>query len=321
LNLVQRMLRDLDLNLLPIAVALYEERSVTRAAKRLGISQPSLSKALARLRLTIGDQLFVKTSHGMEPTTRAQSLLVPARAMLSRLEQDALIQAGFDPATTEATFTLAFSEVGELFFLPNLIKRLRVVSPRARIVPVSPPVDEISYGLEHGDIDLAIGYYPDLKRSNFFRQRLFVSKVACLLRADHPIQSDHLTLKEYVSLGHVAVRSAGRSNTIFHQVLDGEKHRQKVVIVTSHYLSLPKIVETTDLVATMVRALAVYFAAGNPNLKVVTPPLAGPQLEVQQFWHRKFHDEPKNKWVRGVVKEVLAEEREDWFAEPVRDRG
>jgi DNA-binding transcriptional LysR family regulator len=310
------MLRDLDLNLLPIAVALYEERSVTRAAKRLGISQPSLSKALARLRTTIGDQLFVNTSHGMQPTIRAQSLLVPARAMLTRLEQDALIQTGFDPATTETTFTLAFSEVGELFFLPNLIKRLRVVSPRARIVPVSPAVDEISPGLEHGDIDLAIGYYPDLRRNSFFRQRLFVAHVGCLLRADHPIPGDHLSMKQYVSLGHVVVRSAGRSNTIFHQVLNGKKHRQKVVIVTSHYLSLPKIVETTDLVATMVWSLAHYFAAGNPKLKVVTPPLTGPQLDVQQFWHRKFHDEPKNKWLRSIVREVLSEEREDWFAEP-----
>ena len=296
--------RKFDLNLLPIIVALYDERSVTLAAKRLGMSQPAVSKALARGRDALGDQLFIKTSLGMEPTTRAASMIAPMRNMLSSVRRDVLSGATFDPSSTETTFTLALSEVGELLALPHMIRNLQIVAPRASVNPVFPAPDELIDGLENGKIDLAIGVYPELRKNNFFRQRLLLSYAACLLRADHPIRSNRLSLKRYLALKHVAVRS-GHSQQMVQKALGRGDLRRHVAIVTSHYLIIPEIVKNTDLVATILRALANYFASTHSKLKVVEAPREIPPVEIQQFWHRKYNDDPRSKWLRGLVKSII----------------
>lgn len=298
------MTPSFDLNLLPIAVALYEERSATLAARRLGMSQSAVSKALARLRTALGDQLFIKTARGMEPTARATSLVGPARDVLERVQWNVLSGNTFDPAVTDTTFTCAFSEVSELLFLPKLMKRLRTLAPHASIISLLPSVEELQDALESGEIDLAIGIYPEIRKHNFFQQRLLVSDVACLLRANHPIRGDRLSVHQYLDLDHVVVR-AGHTSRIVEQVFRTEKLRRNIALVISHYLSLPEIITHTDLVASVARPLADYFSRTNTNVKVVTAPPEIPQLELQQLWHRKFHDDPKNKWLRGIVKELF----------------
>jgi DNA-binding transcriptional LysR family regulator len=303
----------LDLNLLPIAIALYEERGVSRTATRLGMSQPAVSAALARLRKAFDDPLFVRTAHGMEPTPRAQALIAPARDVLSRVERDVLSGLAFDPATANTTFTFALSDVGEMVFLPRILERLQSLAPLASVRSVAFPPSELRDGLETGEIDLAVGYFPDVETTNFFQQRLFNHHFCCLLRADHPIQSKRLSVKQFLALKHVAVHAAGRSQEIFERFLVRNRIRPQVVLVTPHFMSLPAIIGKSNLCATVPHAIGMFFSGSWTNIKTVLPPFPdAPRIVLKQHWHRKAHHDPRNQWLRRLVSELFNQESDEW---------
>jgi DNA-binding transcriptional LysR family regulator len=307
------MNQRLDLNLLPIAVALYEERGVSKAANRLGMSQPAVSAALAKLRKAFDDPLFIRTARGMEPTSRAQALIAPARDVLSRVERDMLSGLAFDPASAKVTFTFALSDVGEMVFLPNILERLQRVAPLASVRSVSPPPSELRDGLDSGAIDLAVGYFPDLETSNFFRQRLFTHHFCCLLRADHPIGGKRLSLKQFLGLKHVVVHSAGRSQELFERFLARNRIHPNVVLLTPHFMSLPMIIGKSDLVATVPHAIGMYYSGPASNIKTVLPPFPDmPRIVLKQHWHRKAHHDPRNQWLRKLVSELFNQESDEW---------
>jgi DNA-binding transcriptional LysR family regulator len=291
----------LDLNLLPIAVALYDRRSVSQAAQALGMSQPAVSAALGRLRAHFGDPLFVRTARGMEPTPRAISLVAPARGVLARIEAEVLSDVAFEPTATTRTFTFALSDVGEMVFLPRILDSLRRQAPNASVRSVTLPVAEVERGLESGDIDLAIGYFPDLRKQNYFQQRLFTDTFACLLRADHPIRGNRLSLKQFLGLGHAVAHAEGRSQEVFERFLARKGIRRKVVLTTPHYMSIPVIVAQSDLAVTVPQPLAMYFSRLTANLKIVTLSLAIPRIDLKSHWHRKYQNDAANRWLRGLV--------------------
>jgi DNA-binding transcriptional LysR family regulator len=303
----------LDLNLLPIAVALYDERSVSRTARRLGMSQPAVSAALARLRKAFGDPLFIRSGRGMQPTPRAQSLIAPTREVLGRVDREVLAALSFDPAAAKTTFTLALSDVGEMVFLPRILQGLQRLAPHATVRSVSPPPPELRGGLEAGEIDLAIGYFPDLETTNFFRQRLFSHHFCCLIRADHPLAAKRLSIRQFIALKHVAVRAAGRSQELFHRFLAAKKIHPTVVLVTPHFMSLPAIVGKSDLIATVPHAIGMYFSGCGTNVKAVLPPFPdAPRIELKQHWHRKAHHDGRNQWLRKLVSQLFTQESDEW---------
>ncbi len=303
----------LDLNLLPIAVALYEERNVSRTATRLGMSQPAVSAALARLRKAFDDPLFIRTARGMEPTPRAQALIAPARDVLSRVERDVLSGLAFDPATANVTFTFALSDVGEMVFLPRILACLRSLAPLASVRSVTPPPSGLREGLETGEIDIAVGYFPDLEKSNFFQQRLFTHHFCCLLRVDHPVASKRLSLKQYLGLKHVVVHAAGRGQEIFERFLVRNKIHPDVVLVTPHFMSLPAIIGKSDFVATVPHAIGMYFSGAWTNIRTALPPFPdAPHIVLKQHWHRKVHHDPRNQWLRKLVSELFNHNSDEW---------
>lgn len=305
-------MKDFDLNLLRVVVALYDAGSVGRAAQVLGMSQPALSAALARLRKAFGEPLFVRTARGMSPTARAHALAASARAVLARVATDVLSEASFDPTTTAATFTLAMSDVGEMVFLPKLLESLQRLAPGAAVRSVSLPPARLEQALESGKADLAIGYFPDLKSSAFFQQRLFTHRFVCLLRADHPIRGHRLTLDQFLSLGHAVVRAEGRSQEIFENYLSRKKIARRIVLLTPHFMSIPTIIGKTDLVVTLPHAIGLYFSQAGANIKVMEPPLPIPRIELRQHWHRNAHHEPKNKWLRRLVADIFSDASDEW---------
>lgn len=312
------MNKRLDLNLLPIAVVLYEERGVGKAATRLGMSQPAVSSALARLRNAFDDPLFVRTAHGMEPTPRAHALIAPARDVLARVERDVLAGMAFNPATANATFSFALSDVGEMVFLPRILERLQNLAPLASVRSVSLPPSQLREGLEKGEIDLAVGYFPDLEKSNFFHQRLFTHHFCCLMRADHPVTSRRLSLKQFLDLRHVAVHAEGRSQELFERFLAREKLHPRVVLVTPHFMSLPMIIAKSDLVATVPHAIGMFFSRSSANIKTVLPPFLDlPRIVVKQHWHRKAHHDSRNQWLRKVISELFNQESDEWKSKEV----
>ena len=305
--------KRLDLNLLPIAVALYEERGVGKAAIRLGISQPAVSAALARLRVALEDPLFVRTSRGMEPTPRMDEVIATATDIVRRVERDVIRPRTFVPDRYDGTFSLALSDVGEMVFLPRILNQVRISSPLAALRSVSLPPEELRQHLEAGAIDLAVGYFPDLEKTNFFQQRLFTHHFSCLLRADHPIAGNRLSLKQFLSLDHVSVRAEGRSQELFERFLASKKIRRRVVLYTPHFMSLPMIIAKSDLVATVPHAIGMYYSTSLGNIRTVAPPpLDLPRIVLKQHWHRRSHHDPRSQWLRQMISGLFSQESDEW---------
>ena len=297
---------ELDLNLLPVVLAIAEERSVSRAALRLGWSQPKGSIALNKLRAALGDQLFVRGSHGMSPTPRAVALLGPTRDILTRVKADVLASARFDPASTTRRFTFALSDIGEMTFLPKLLAYLQTHAPYATVRSVTLPPEEIAAGLESGEIDLAIGYFPDLKARNFFQQRLFTHSFISLLNAKHRIKGERISMEDFLRFGHAVIRAEGRSQEIFEQLLAKHKIERRVVLSTPHFMSIPFIIASTDLLVTVPHAVGASFAQV-ANIRLIQPPLEIPQFDLKQHWHRKFHKDEPNVWIRSIISTLFAD--------------
>jgi len=303
----------LDLNLLPVVVALAEHRSVSAAARHLGMSQPAVSSALARLRMSLGDPLFVRTARGMEATPRAMTILAPARAALGIVDHEILASQGFDPSTSGRKITLALSDIGEMVFLPKILARLQAEAPGMTVRSVTLPVSQLERGLELGEIDLAIGYFPDLKGNNFFQQRLFSHGFVCLLRTGHPIKTHKLTARQFMSLGHAVVNAEGRSQEVFERFLQKQGIRRRVVLNTPHFMSLPSIISASDLVATVPLAIGVWFSS-TARVRMAKPPYPVPKFDLKQHWHRRVNNDAQSRWLRELVYSLFNEDADEWKA-------
>jgi DNA-binding transcriptional LysR family regulator len=299
------MTMDLDLNLLRVLAAIEEKRSVSAAAVKLQRSQPSVSAALARLREFFGDPLFVRSGNTMQPTPRVSEIMAPVREVLSRIGQEIVAAPVFDPATTQQPVVLALSDVGEVVFLPRLLQELRRVAPRATLRSVSLPAEEVARGLEAGDVDLALGYFPDLTQHNFFQQTLFSDTFTCLLRADHPVKSPRLTLRQFLQLEHAVVRAESRTEEVIERFLVRQRIQRRVRLTTPHFASIPPIIERSDLVVTVPEPLARYFSSVSAGLRIARPPFDAPRIDLRQFWHRKFHHDARSRWLRVLMCELF----------------
>jgi len=302
----------LDLNLLPIAFALYDELSVSRAAQKLSMSQPAVSRALHKLRTIFNDQLFIRAPTGVTPTPRAHTLVRVTRPLVERLREDLLTEERFNPALSTRTVSIALSDVGEMVFLPKLLERLRARAPQCTIRSVSMPPGQLVHGFEKGEIDLAVGYFPDLTKHNFLQQRLFTHHFACLMRAGHPRRAKRLSLEDFLAMEHAVVHAEGRSQEIFERFLERKRIRRKVVLLTPHFLSIPIIIAGSDLVATVPHALAIYFARMSRDLAFAMPPFDVAGFDVKQHWHRKFHAGPRTRWLREQVANLFNHENDEW---------
>jgi DNA-binding transcriptional LysR family regulator len=296
---------ELDLNLLRVLVTLDEQRSVSRAALKLGRSQPAISAALSRLRKFFDDRLFLRAGNLMQPTARAAGIVSSARAVLERIESEIVAPPVFDPAVSDRPVRLALSDVGEVVFLPAVLQRLRTLSPKATVCSVSLPAQEVPHELERGGIDLAIGYFPDLLKSNCFQQVLFTDGFAGLIRADHPISASRLTLKQFLQLEHAVVRVESRTEEVIERFLAKHKIQRRVVLTTPHFASTPIVVAHSDLLVTVPEPLARYFSKASANLRVVGLPFEPPRIELRQFWHHKLHTDPRNRWLRTMIYELF----------------
>lgn len=299
---------DLDLNLLYVLVALDERRSVSGAARQLHRSQPGISVALARLRDFFGDPLFVRSGNGMQPTPRAETLIQSARAVLARVGADIVSEPPFDASRSTRPVSLVLSDVGEVVLLPTLLRRLRELMPNALVQSVTLPSTEVARQLETGDVDLAIGYFPDLKKHNFYQQALYWDTFASLLRSDHPVRAEKLSIREFLQVEHAVVRAEGRTEEAIDSYLARKKLRRKVVLSTPHFASAPIIVAQSDLIVTIPEPLANYFASVSAGVRVVRLPFEPPRIGIKQFWHRKFHHDVRSRWLRALVCELFQEQ-------------
>ncbi|WP_175717874.1 LysR family transcriptional regulator [Burkholderia anthina] len=297
---------NFDLNLLRVFDALQRHAHVGRAAEELGISQPSVSYALKQLREQLGDPLFVKVRHGMEPTSRAIELVPVVQSVLAEIREHVLTAPGFDARTAKRTFTVAMSDVGEMVFLPKLLKRIAEEAPLVDIRTVSTAPKDLMAALQRSEIDLAVGYFPDLQGSDVFQQRLFRHSFVCLVRSGHPVLTSGLTRKSFHSLPHAVVRAEGRSQEIVEQFLRSKGIERREMLRSPHFLSIPMVIACTDLIVTVPSAVAEAFSR-LADITAVAPPYPMPTFDLKQHWHRCQQSDPGNRWLRALVLDLFGD--------------
>ena len=298
-------LKDIDLNLLVVFQQLFKDRRVSAAAASLGLSQPAVSSALNRLRRILGDELFVRTARGMLPTPFAKELEKQTADAL-RTIQNALIQQGaFRPLTSTRTFTLSLADIGEVYFLPRLMETLGRTAPQVTIISVRHAASNLTEDMATAKVDLAVGSLPGLS-TNFFQRRLFPQRYVCMYRKGHPLDKPRITPAEFSAAEHVIVAAAGTGHNKMNEVLDRAGARRAVHLRVPHFVAVADILHTTNLVATVPEHFAKRGVAFF-GLRYVTHPIKLPAIQINLYWHARFHRDPANQWLRTLLFDMFAE--------------
>lgn len=296
-----------DLRHLMVFDAIYKTRSVSRAAEALELGQPAVSVALGRLREHYADALFVRTASGMAPTPLAEELAGPIRSALDALDQALGHRSVFDPATSRRTFRLCMTDITHLVLLPRLWRRLRAIAPDIRI-EIAPLSDDTGRMLEAGEADLAIGFIPSLE-AGFYQQALFRQQYVCLASADHPRIRGGLTRAQFEAEDHAVFGIAGTGHLVIDQEIAKQGIERRIVLDIPNFLGAAFVVERTDLLMTIPRRLGELLR-GRGEFSIFPLPFPLPEFIVKQHWHARFHNDPGNRWLRGLVFELLSDRSE-----------
>jgi DNA-binding transcriptional LysR family regulator len=298
-------LKNVDLNLLLVFNQLFIHKRVSAVAQQLGLTQPTVSNALSRLRKLLDDEVFMRTSRGMEPTPYAIQLAEPIAFALRTIQETLSEKSDFDPATSIKKFTLAMTDIGEIYFLPKLLHKLAQIAPGVTISTVRNASITLRDEIEAGRIDLAIGLLPQLK-SGYFQRRLFKQRYVCMFRKGHVLDKGKITIKEFASAQHVAVISAGTGHDKVDESIERRGIKRKVLLTVPHFVAVGHILSTTDMLATVPERYALKCV--DPfGLCYVPHPVPLPEIGINLFWHAKFHKEPGNQWIRGVVFDTFSD--------------
>ncbi|WP_230630001.1 LysR family transcriptional regulator [Comamonas testosteroni] len=295
-------LRTLDLNLLRVFDAVFTERSMSKAADRLHLSQPTVSNAMARLREKLGDPLFERSSSGMTPTSRAKLLAEPVRQALALIERGLEGESDFDYAHADREFVVAVEDYGESVILPSFIDWLSQVAPGLR-VRISPSVGtQILSDLREGRVDLALDYFPSQDPS-VHQVCVLTDTLLAITRRHHPQMTERLTLETYLDLHHVVRAHDGKSRPMIDLALAKRGLSRRISATVPHFLSMPLMVQTSQLIATLPRRMALLYADNFP-LQTHTVPLRVPTFPVYLLWHSHADHDAGLNWFRQHLIEL-----------------
>ena len=303
-------LARLDLNLLLVFHHLLREKRVSAVATVLGMSQPAVSSALGRLRSSLGDELFLRTQRGMEPTPYALQLAEPVATALDGLQQALNVRASFDPATSERSFTLAMTDVGEMYFLPVLMDALAGAAPGVTLNVVAVTSASLKDDMASGRTDLALGLLPQLQ-AGFFQQALFRQPYVCLMREAHPLAAAaSLSFSDFADASHVRVVAAGtghgRIDAAISETLERQGVQRRIRLTVPNYVALGDVLGHSDLIATVPERFA-QRVAGPFALTTRPLPLAVDGSAIHQFWHARLHKDPGHQWLRELVAQCFGD--------------
>jgi DNA-binding transcriptional LysR family regulator len=298
-------LRSLDLNLILALDALLEERNVTRAAHRVGITQSAMSHALARLRAVTGDALLVRTANGMVATARAEELGPPIRRALEGVATALRPPQTFDPKTAERRIRIGTGDYGEIVLLPRVIERLAKEAPRVDLRVVF-QAEDAARMLRSGDVDLLLSpVFAAEVGPGMYARKLFDERFVCVVRRGHQLARKKLTLARYVAASHALISPRGKEGSQTDEALARLGLSRRVAVTVPHFLVAPHIVAQSDLVLTLAARVANMLAAPL-GLVILEPPselrLAG--FTMSAVWHERTHADPAQRWTREVFAEV-----------------
>ena len=297
-------LSGLNLNALVALDALLTERNVTRAAQRIGITQPAMSQSLARLRELFGDPLLVRKGRSMILTPRAEAMLLPLSDALLSVERALQLGMGFDATTSTRIFKVGLTDLGVTMVLPSVLRRIGKQAPGIRI-QVEPLSDtELSEKLSSGEIDLVIAVYLG-GADGLRRETLLEEDYVCLVRRGHFLaRRKHARLADYESYGHVAYTPVGFVPRPMSQAAPGVASAAGIRVSVPYLLALPDVVRRTELVATVPRSL-LSAPIDLSGLATLEAPPELPSVEHAQWWHPRFDSDPGHQWLREQVREAF----------------
>ncbi|PQA75153.1 LysR family transcriptional regulator [Brucella oryzae] len=294
-----RDIRNLDLNLLKVLHALIEERSVTRAANRVGLTQPAVSGILLRLRESFGDPLLVRAHRGMVPTNRALELEPAIRQVLADIE-GLLHPHQFDPSTTRFTLTMAASDYALSVVLEPFFATLRRLAPGIKTVVHQLSRSSVAQELEGGSVDIAL--MAAVTEADLHVRNLFEEQFVCAMRDDHPAARLPMSLDVFCSLDHALVAFDGGFGGLTDQALAAAGRERRVVLSVANFLLLPAILQSTDVIAVTPARLVEH----HPRLRLRKPPIEVPGFALAAAWHERTHHDPSLAWVRSILADVCS---------------
>jgi DNA-binding transcriptional LysR family regulator len=295
---------QLDLNLLTVFDALLREHSVTRAGQALGLTQSAMSHSLKRLRTWFDDPLFVKTHRGVAPTAKALALGPAIVRVMETVREDVLSQSRFEPLRANRTFNLCMSDMGELVFLPTLIRRFKEVAPLCRINSLQVAPDRLETVLGSGEGDLALSSVlnaPD----GLYQEDLFPHTFVCIVSVKNRTVGQTITLDQYSAMPHVAVTLTGRHTTPYDAAIERAGVKRDLRLLTPHFLFIPLLLDQhPDYISTVPRELGNVFAR-HGIVRTVEPPVPMPVFMLKQYWHPRFHHDRASTWLRALIRDTF----------------
>jgi len=302
--------RTLDLNLLRVFDEVMAERSLTRAARNLSLTQPAVSNALRRLRDTLGDELVQRSGQGMAPTPRALAIWPAVREALQQL-QASLIPNEFVPAQARSTFVLAMADATAAELIPGLVETLEHEAPGVslRVVPLT--TRDPRGLLDEESCDLAVGYFPavlaDLTASAqsgealpFFYQRLYLGEYVCVMRKGHPLASGPLTLQRFCDARHMLVSFSGRAFGFIDEALAALGQKRNVVLTVNQFFTAGRVVANSNLLTVLPRHF-VRVTGIAEQLELRPLPFAVSPVHVDAVWHRRSQQSSAHLWLRETL--------------------
>jgi DNA-binding transcriptional LysR family regulator len=293
-------LDKVDLNLFVVFDALYRERSVTKVAAFLSLTQPAVSNALSRLRQTFDDPLFIRTPQGMAPTPVADNVVADVREALVLLGKSVSVNARFDPAVSEKVFHLGMNDLAESLLLPRLQATVKELAPKVSITSYYVAREAATEELKAGLIDLLLDVSM-VNAKTLGHQRLAELPYVLAMRADHPMLQQGITLEAYLAAEHLHVSSRRKGRGQMDVALHNMGLRRNVVMRVQNYLVAARIIEQTDLLWTVPKVLADTLP-----LAVAELPFAVESLGWNLFWHKNADSDPATRWIRERVCELVA---------------
>ncbi|MEY3887278.1 MAG: HTH-type transcriptional regulator SyrM 1 [Pseudomonadota bacterium] len=300
-------LAKLDLNLLLVFHHLLILKRVSAVAELLNMSQPAVSSALGRLRSSLDDELFIRTQAGMTPTPYALQLAAPVAMAMDGIQQALNVRGAFDPKTSTRNFTIALTDVGEMYFLPVLMDALAHAAPGVTLQVVSVAQSSLKEDMSNGQIDLAMGLLPQLQ-AGFFQQSLFKQKYVCLMRQKHPLaQLKSLTVSALFAAEHVRVLATGTGHGRVDLALDKQKHQRKVRLTVPHYVALGDVLQHSNLIATVPERFALRIVKPF-DLTMRDLPIKLDNSAIHQCWHGRLHRDPGHQWLRQLMRNLFGDQ-------------
>lgn len=302
--------RNLDLNLLRVFNEVMTERSLTRAASKLALTQPAVSNAMRRLREAVGDDLLRRNGHGLEPTPRALALWPTVQEAL-RLLQESLSPSPFEPGRGSNTFVLAMADATAAELAPGLVQVIDREAPGVSIRVVPLTTRDPRRLLEEETADLAIGYFPAVlagltaqaqagETVSFQHQRLYNSEYVCVMRRDHPLAHETLTLDRFCSARHLLVSFSGRPYGFIDEALAPLGRQRHIVLTVNQFFTAGRVVAGSDLLTVLPRHFVSVTGIAS-ELVLRELPFTVPAIHVDALWHRRMQHHGAHAWLRGVV--------------------